>query len=80
LSQLNEHKDNLLSSDFIPRAVSGQRMHAVGKMRAYFQLAGDDTRKMSTSSHGVIISWRAAKALKILSPHYPLPPPKLAPS
>ena len=77
---LNEY---LLPSEFTPRAANGQRMHAIGKMRVCFQLAGNEYEGdvyIFTHLSGVIISWRAAKALKLLSPHYPLPPPVPAPS
>jgi len=70
-----------LTSEFTPRAANGERMHAVGKMHVCFQLGGDDYEEdvyIFTHMSGVIISWRAAKALKLLSPHYPLPPPKPA--
>ena len=80
LLQLNEYKDNLLPSEFTPRAANG---HAIGKMRVCFQLAGNEYEEdvyIFTHLSGVIISWRAAKALKLLSPHYPLPPPVPAPS
>jgi len=81
LARLNEYKDNLLPSEFTPRAANGQRMYAIGKMRVYFQLAGEEYEEdvyIFPHLSGVIISWRAAKALKILSTHYPLPPPQPA--
>ena len=74
LPLLNEYKDNLLPSEFMPRSANGQRMHAIGKMRVYFQLAGNEYEEdvyIFTRLHDVIISWRAAKALQLLSPHYP---------
>ena len=36
LSQLNEHKDNLLPSEFTPHVAN--YVHAVGKMQVCFQL------------------------------------------
>ena len=83
LPLLNEYKDSLLPSEFTPCAANGQRMHAIGKMRVCFQLAGNEYEEdvyIFTHLHGVIISWRAAKALQLLSPHYLLPPPVPAPS
>jgi len=83
LPLLNEYKDNLLPSEFTPRAANGQSIHAIGKMRVCFQLAGIEYEEdvyIFTHLDGVIISWRAAKALQLLSSHYPLPPPVPAPS
>ena len=82
LPRLNEYRDNLLPSEFTPRAANGQRMHAIGKLSVRFQLAGNEHEEdvyIFPHLSGVIVSWRAAKALKILPPHYPLPPPKAAP-
>jgi len=80
---LNEYKDNFVQSEFMPHAANGQRMHAIGKIRVCFQLAGNEYEEdvyIFTHLRGVIISWRAAKALQLLSSHYPLPPPVPAPS
>ena len=82
LPRLNEYRDNLLPSEFTPRAANGQRMHAIGKLSVRFQLAGNEHEEdvyIFPHLSGVIVSWRVAKALKILPPHYPLPPPKAAP-
>ena len=81
LPLFNEHKDNLLPSEFTPCAA---RMHAIEKMHAFSLLEINTKRSSHTCvmSHlrDVIISWRAAKALQLLLPHYPLPPPVPAPS
>ena len=54
-------------------------MHAIGKTSVCFQLAGNEHEEnvyIFPHLSGVIVSWRAAKALKILPPHYPLLPPQ----
>ena len=82
LPRLNEYRDNLFPSEFTPRSANGQRMHAIGKLSVRFQLVGNEHEEdvyIFPHLSGVIVSWRAAKALKILPPHYPLPPPKAAP-
>ena len=56
-------------------------MHAIRKMSVRFQLAGNEHEEdvyIFPHLSGVVISWRAAKALKNLPPHYPLPLPKAA--
>ena len=48
-----------------------QRIHAIGKMYVCFQLAGneyEDDVYTFTQLSGVIISWRAAKALSSYHP------------
>ena len=54
LSQLNEHRDNLLPSEFAPHAANGQKMKSMGKMCVQFRLVGkehsEDTRLERTSS------------------------------
>jgi len=42
LLRLNEHKNNLLPSEFTPSATNGQKMHAIGKMCVCFQLASEE--------------------------------------
>ena len=78
LEYLDEHTDHLVPSQIIPQAANGQKMHSLGKMVVKFQL-GD--KQYSNDIHiypsvpGVIISWKAAKALGILPEHYPAPLP-----
>ena len=75
LSRLNEHRNNLLPSEFTPHAANGQKMNSIGKMRVQFRLTGNEHKEdmyIFPNLSGVIISWKAAKALRIL-PHYHLP-------
>ena len=78
LQYLNEHVNNLLPSEITPRAANGNKMHSLGKMLVKFSLQG---REHSEDMHiypnvsGIIISWKAAKALGILPEHYPNPIP-----
>ena len=76
LLHLNEHTDNLLSSDIIPRAVNGTQMHPLGKLPVKLQL-GDkeytDDFHIYPSIQGALISWKACKQLKILPECYPQP-------
>jgi len=58
-------------------------MHVIGKIHVCFQFAGNEYKEdvyIFTHLCDVIISWREAKALQLLSSHYPLPPPVPAPS
>ena len=78
LPPLNEYKENLLPSEFRPRVANGQRMCPIGKMCVHFQLAGKEHKEdmyIFPTLDGVIMSWKAAKALHVLTPHYPLPSP-----
>ena len=83
LEHLDEHTDYLVPSQIIPRAANGQKMHSLGKMLVKFQL-GDkeysDDIHIYPSVSGVIISWKAAKALGILPEHYPAPLPPATPT
>ena len=79
LPHLNEHRDNLLPSEFTPRAANGQRMNSIGKMCVQFQLAGNEHKEdmhIFPNLNGVIMSWKAAKALEYYhnTIHYHLPP------
>ena len=59
LSQLNEYWDNLLLSEFSPRAANGQKMRAIGKMYIHFKLAGSEHEEdvyISPHLSGAIIS------------------------
>ena len=82
LPPLNEYKENLLPSEFRPRVANGQRMCPIGKMCVHFQLAGKEHKEdmyIFPTLDGVIMSWKAAKALNVMPPHYPLPSPSTAP-
>ena len=82
LSQLNEHRDNLLPSEFAPHAAIGQKMKSMGKTCVQFQLAGkghSEEMYIFPNMRGVIMSWKAAKALCILPSYYPQPPLARAP-
>ena len=76
LSQLDEHEDNLLPSNMIPQAVNGTRMHPVGKLPVTLQI-GDHTHSEDLHVYpevtGVLLSWKAAKGLRILPECYPYP-------
>ena len=45
LPHLNEHRDNLLPSEFTPRIANGQRMNSIGKMCVQFQLADNEHKE-----------------------------------
>ena len=82
LHDLNEHVDNLLPSSIIPRAANGTQMHPIGRLPVTFNL---ENRTYQTDLHiftginGIIMSWKACKALSILPPCYPQPPPQTQP-
>ena len=73
----------LVPSQIISRAANRQKMHSLGKMLVKFQL-GDkeysDDIHIYPSVSGVIISWKATKALGILPEHYPAPLPPVTPT
>ena len=77
LEQLNEHPDNIPSSSVTPRAVNGTSMHPIGKLPVTVSLG---TQVHTAEFHiypevsGTLLSWEAAKELRILPPHYPDPP------
>ena len=76
LSRLNEHRDNLLPSEFSPHAANGQQMKSIGKMCVQFRIAGKEQNEevyIFSNMRGVLISWKAARALSILPSHYPQP-------
>ena len=82
LSQLNEHRDNLLPSEFAPHAANGQKMKSMGKMCVQFRLVGKEHSEemyIFPNMRGIIMSWKAAKALCILPSYYPQPPLACAP-
>ena len=83
LRSLNEHPDNLLQSTISPRAVNGSIMHPIGKLPVKLMLGN---RGIIEEFHiyadvaATIISWKIAKHLNILPPHYPQPVPPDEPS
>ena len=70
--------NNLLPSEITPRGANRNKIHSLGKMLVTFSLQG---REHSEDMHiypnvsGIIISWKAAKALSIPPEHYPNPIP-----
>ena len=81
LHSLSEHALNLLPSKVTPHTANGHKMQPLGKLPVTFQLQG---RNYSEDMHiypdipGVIMSWKAAKGLRILQMHYPDPAPDIA--
>ena len=76
LSQLREHEHNLLPSQVIPRAVSGTRMHPVGRLPITLRLGPlthNEDLHVYPEVTGVLLSWKAAKGLGILRSSYPHP-------
>ena len=74
LKHLNKHVDNLLSSNTIPKAANGTKIHPVGKLPISLKL-GD--RTFSDELHiypGILIPWKACINLGILPDCYPHPP------
>ena len=78
LTLLKEHKLNLLPSTMSPHTASGHKMTPIGKLPTTFLLQG---RQHCEEVHifpevkGVMISWKACKALGILPQCYPVPQP-----
>ena len=76
LCRLNEHVNNLLPSQIIPRAVNGAKMHPIGKLPVKLKL-GDkeysDDFHIYPNIQGTLISWKACKQLSILPECYPHP-------
>ena len=76
LDKLNEHPDNLLQSDVTPRAVNGSRMSPVGKLPVTFSLGATEYRDVFhiyPQVRGALLSWKAARGLRILPECYPHP-------
>ena len=72
----------VLPSESTPHAANGQKMKSIRKMCAQFRLAGKEHSEemyIFPNMRGVIMSWKAAKALSILPSHYPQPPLARAP-
>ena len=80
LQDLNEGAHSLMPSTIIPRAANGSKMYPIGKLTVTFKLG---TREHKEELHiypnvsGVIMSWKATKALGILPEHYPKPIPQV---
>ena len=80
LHSLSEHTLNLLPSKVTPHTANGHKMQPLGRLPVTFQLQG---RNYSEDMHiypdipGVIMSWKAAKDLRILPMYYPDPAPDI---
>ena len=84
LESLNEYPDNLLPSKVIPRAVNGTTMSPIRKLPVTVslntaQLQCVDEFHIYPQVNGALLSWKAARGLKILSESYPHPPPTSVP-
>ena len=74
LKSLNEHPDNLLPSTTSPRAVNRSTMHPIGKLPVKLVLGDQEITEefhIYAEVSATIISWKIAKYLRILPPHYP---------
>ena len=77
LEHLHELPGNLLPSNVTPRAVNGTKMHPLGKIPVTLSLGAHqytDDVYIYPEVAGTLISWKAAKGLKILPDSYPNPP------
>ena len=73
---LGQHIDNLLPSNISPRTVNGTSMTPLGRIPVTIQLGEamyKDNLHIYPGVSGALISWKAAKGLGILHPHYPYP-------
>ena len=78
LTLLDEHQPNLLHSTMSPHTASGHQMTPIGKLPTTFVLQGRQHREdmhIFPEVKGVMISWKACKALGILPHCYPVPQP-----
>ena len=69
-------KSNLVPSRITPKTVNGSQMTLVGKIPIIIQLKDQqykDDIHIYPGILGALISWKAAKELGILPPHYPYP-------
>ena len=76
VDMLRHHLDKLAPSEISPRAVNGTCMKPVGKIPVTISLQGwtcRDDMHIFPGVSGAFISWKAAKELGILPPHYPYP-------
>ena len=70
--------NNLLPSVITPQAANGNKMHALDKLLVTLSIGGREHSEeihIYSSVTGIIISWKADKALGILPEHYPNPTP-----
>ena len=76
LQQLGDHKDNLLPSGITPKTISGHKLLPVGRLPINITL-GDTTYKdelhIYPEVHGILLSWKTSRGLKILPASYPSP-------
>ena len=76
LSHLQEHPDKLLPSNVTPRAVNGSLMRPIGRLPVTITLGtavyAEDFH-IYTDVSTTLLSWRAARGLRILPECYPLP-------
>ena len=76
VQQLGDHKDNLLPSGITPKTVSGHNLLPVGRLPVNITL-GDTTYKdelhIYPEVHGILLSWKTSRGLKILPASYPSP-------
>jgi len=83
LAKMGHHKDNILTSNITPRTVNGLSMTPLGRVPVTMQLGQvkyEDNLHIYPGISGALLSWRAAKALRILPSCYPLPIPMGQPS
>ena len=76
MKHLGQHRDNLVPSAVTPRTVNGSCMKPWGKIPVTIQLGNQIYREdihIYPGIAGALISWKAAKGLGILPPHYPYP-------
>ena len=77
LEHLHELPGNLLPTNVTPRAVNGTKIHPLGKIPVTLSLGAHqytDNVYIYPEVAGTLISWKAAKGLKILPDSYPNPP------
>jgi len=83
LHDLNEHVDNLFPPNIIPKAANGTQMDPIWRLPISFNLKH---KTYQTDLHifnrvsGIIMSWKACKALSILPPCYPQQPSQTQPN
>ena len=73
---LGDHIDNLLPSGITPKAANGTTMKPAGKIKVKLRLGTNEHSEdlhVYPSVRGMLISWKAAKALGILPESYPQP-------
>ena len=76
IQSLNDHRDNLLPSQVTPRTVNGQKLTPIGKLPVQIKIANHmykDELHVYPNIEGVLVSWKACKALNILPQSYPEP-------